>query len=178
MSPLQIAIAFGHNEIAHLLLQKEPQLAKLSDSTYNDPLQEACAKGQLKIVKLLLENGANINSTGGIFGSPLEAARQNNYPDIIAELEARITIPIPTEISQHDPTLARTHTPPTIQRLDSNVGSSGLVKTETSSSLKAKDSTLRSRIKTRRPGPLRKELVERSRNLVHKLQGTSQKKKQ
>jgi len=175
MSPLQIAIAFGHNEIAQLLLQKEPQLAKLSDSTYNDPLQEACAKGQLRIVKVLLENGAKIKSTGGIFGSPLEAARQNNYPDIIAELEARITTPVPTEISQHDSMLAGTHTPPTIERLYSNVGSPGLVKTETSSSsvLKTKDSTLRSRIKTRHPGPLRKKLVERSRNLLHRLQGTS-----
>jgi len=53
------------------------------------PLIFACGNGHLEIVKVLLENRANINKTDAKGGTALMFASVNNYPDIVKLLLTR-----------------------------------------------------------------------------------------
>jgi len=65
-TPLSISISMNDYESAELLIKKGANPNKMSDSTYrqNIPLRSVCDKQNLKILKLLLDNGANPNITG------------------------------------------------------------------------------------------------------------------
>ena len=99
-SVLQIALAFAHLDIALLLLNHSPQLATVPDLTYGDPLQEACAKGYLEVVRALLAHGSEPATTGGLFGSPINAARENGHEEIVLELSSRMMTMVTVENSQ------------------------------------------------------------------------------
>ena len=46
-------------------------------------LQEACFYGNKTIVKLLIENGADVNAKGGKYGNALQAASYYGYKSIV-----------------------------------------------------------------------------------------------
>ncbi|KAJ7242518.1 hypothetical protein C8J57DRAFT_1009222, partial [Mycena rebaudengoi] len=50
---------------------------------YGTALQAASSKGYNEIVKLLLENEADVNADGGDYGSALCAACANGHKDVV-----------------------------------------------------------------------------------------------
>ena len=56
---------------------------------FGDALQGASYGGYIKIIKTLLNNGANVNSIGGEFGSALQAASYCGHLKTIGVLISR-----------------------------------------------------------------------------------------
>ncbi|EIM79419.1 uncharacterized protein STEHIDRAFT_24537, partial [Stereum hirsutum FP-91666 SS1] len=50
---------------------------------YFNALQAASAFGNISIVRLLLQNGADANAQGGIFSTALQAASYHGHIDIV-----------------------------------------------------------------------------------------------
>ena len=71
-SPLYYSSLAGMEEVSDCLLQKEN--ANVKGGRFGDPLQAASCMGNEAIVKLLLENGADVNAEGGEFRNALQAA--------------------------------------------------------------------------------------------------------
>lgn len=46
-------------------------------------LQEVAAQGNSEMVKLLLERGADVNNSGGPYGTALQAAVTQGHPEIV-----------------------------------------------------------------------------------------------
>jgi ankyrin repeat protein len=97
---LQIAISRGRTELVHRLLEPDceerdpgteglgPQKVLTADPNAEDglfgsPLQEACAYGKEKIVRVLLDHGANAFSEGGIYKNASMAALKNGHEDVL-----------------------------------------------------------------------------------------------
>jgi ankyrin repeat protein len=82
--PLGLACFFGHYDIAEYLVKAG---ASVNSSSRNGlkvaPLQSAAAGRHQKIVKLLLEHGADPNVREGNGFTPLHAAAQNDDVEII-----------------------------------------------------------------------------------------------
>lgn len=79
---LQIAAMYGQFEIAQYLIDKNIDINKCGGVLDGGPLAEACSKGHLNIIKLLLEKGANIDvSTSS--ANPLFAAIYNGHFDVV-----------------------------------------------------------------------------------------------
>ena len=51
--------------------------------SYGNALCAASSNGQEQVVRLLLENGASVNSQGGNHGSALQAASLEGYEQIV-----------------------------------------------------------------------------------------------
>ncbi len=85
--PLGLACYFGHFEVAEYLVKAG---APINSTSHNQlkaaPLQSAAAAGHEKIVKMLLQNGAdpNVREQGGY--TPLHAAAQNGNEEMIRTL--------------------------------------------------------------------------------------------
>ncbi len=90
LTPLLLAIKLRRADIVKLLIDASANLHKAM--IYADtPLGFAAAKGNLEIVKLLLEVGADPNK--GIYGSPLHRAVLGEYSDIVKILiEAKANV--------------------------------------------------------------------------------------
>ena len=85
-SGLVIASFFGYRAIVELLLSNYPTLLRTSQIYYGkmDPLYAASIYGEVKIVRLLLENGANANSVMPHYGlTPLYAASYHGHVDVV-----------------------------------------------------------------------------------------------
>lgn len=52
-------------------------------SDYGNALQVASYRGNLDIVQLLLDNGADVNAQGGDYGNALEAASKQGHLNIV-----------------------------------------------------------------------------------------------
>ena len=86
-SPLGLACFFGHSDVAEYLVKAGASINSRSHNRLKAaPIQSATARGHRKIVKLLLEHGAdpNIREQGGY--TPLHAAAQNGDDEIIRVL--------------------------------------------------------------------------------------------
>ena len=85
--PLGLASFFGHYETAEYLIKAGAPINSTSRNTLSAaPIQSAAAAGHVKIVMLLLNNGAdpNIREQGGY--TPLHAAAQNGDTQMIRSL--------------------------------------------------------------------------------------------
>ena len=51
--------------------------------THGSPLGAAAYAGHLDIVKLLVQNGADVNAPGGRYGSPLSSALYSGWDDVV-----------------------------------------------------------------------------------------------
>jgi ankyrin repeat protein len=85
--PLGLACYFGHFEVAEYLVKAG---APLNSASHNQlkaaPVQSATAAGHEKIVKMLLENGADPNVREQCGYTPLHAAAQNGNEAMIRTL--------------------------------------------------------------------------------------------
>jgi ankyrin repeat protein len=85
--PLGLACFFGHSDVAEYLVKAGANVNSKSQSRLKvAPIQSAAAGGHVKIVKLLLDYGAdpNIREQGGF--APLHAAAQNGDEEMIRML--------------------------------------------------------------------------------------------
>jgi ankyrin repeat protein len=85
--PLGLASYFGHYETAEYLVKAGAAVNSVSRNALKvAPIQSAVAGGHLKIVKMLLDYGAdpNITERGGF--TPLHAAAQNGDVEMIRVL--------------------------------------------------------------------------------------------
>src|SRR5689334_2838325 len=62
------------------------QAPEINSSTLLEALNRAALNGQLEVVKLLLENGANVNGQGKNGNTPLNCAIENLNPELIKYL--------------------------------------------------------------------------------------------
>ena len=88
---LHMAAGHNHHSIVELLL-KEPKIKKLIDDTSNTrhhtPLTVAINwEGDLEMIKLLMNNGANKEKAGYEGKTPLEWAREMEKSDIVIYLQ-------------------------------------------------------------------------------------------
>ncbi len=85
--PLVVACAYGHENIARLLLSRGAPVDQ-ADSSGMTPLLSACQNGYEMIVQLLLEWGADVNyaSDNEEVGTPLFKACKNGHETIVCLL--------------------------------------------------------------------------------------------
>lgn len=93
---LHSAAYLGHTTIVEMLLTHEPQAdvhapgAKYSNSLYfGSVLHNACFSGNLQVVNMVLEKGADVNATGGTYEHPIQAAVRSGNPDVVELLLER-----------------------------------------------------------------------------------------
>ncbi|KAF3063565.1 Ankyrin-3 [Daldinia childiae] len=78
LMPLTRAVYTGNTELVSVLIEHgtEVDFVDPYNTHYKTPLTWACMQGNLEMAKLLLNNKANINYTGGVSYTPLYAALQ------------------------------------------------------------------------------------------------------
>lgn len=76
---LHFSVFFGYPFIAKLLVAWGADVNRISGTTGLSALQIAAKKGYTECMKVLLDNGADINFTRGPLGSPLHAAASASY---------------------------------------------------------------------------------------------------
>jgi ankyrin repeat protein len=81
--PLGLAAFFGHADIVEFLLNKEAQVNSPSHNAMRVmPLHSAIANKRTEIVRLLLDHGADVNTTQADEFTPLHEAAQNGMLDV------------------------------------------------------------------------------------------------
>ena len=88
-TPLGLACFFGHAEAVRYLLGKGPDVDKPSSNEHRvNPIHSAAASGKLEIVKILAENGANLNAVQSGGYTALHAAAHNGNLEMVKYLIA------------------------------------------------------------------------------------------
>ncbi len=81
--PIGLAAFFGHTAIVEYLLRRGAQADAPSQNRMRvRPLHSAIANRRTEIVALLLDHGADVNSTQADDFTPLHEAAQNGLPDV------------------------------------------------------------------------------------------------
>lgn len=81
--PIGLAAFFGHTAIVEYLLRRGAQADAPSQNRLRvRPLHSAIANRRTEIVALLLDHGADVNSTQADDFTPLHEAAQNGLPDV------------------------------------------------------------------------------------------------
>jgi len=83
VTPLHIASIFGNVEVARVLLSKGAEVDIHFGQSGISPLISAASNGGQAMVKLLLENGADVNGQGGYYGNVLQAAAGSGHEEIV-----------------------------------------------------------------------------------------------
>ena len=89
-TPLLLAASLGHFWITELLLEypfSNLDLYSADSNTIMTPLHAACCKGHTAIVRLCIEKKPEWKNLCFKGQTPLDAARRNNYTDIVQLLE-------------------------------------------------------------------------------------------
>ncbi len=81
-SPLNEAVLAGHIEIARALLNAGADPEGASEEDNGTALMSAAAAGDLDMVRLLVESGANVNAEDSDGGSALGAALEKGNQDV------------------------------------------------------------------------------------------------
>ena len=97
-TPLCHTLSPGHDEIAALLLKHNANANGIVGGNFGSFLHEATLNGHLKIVELLVNHGADINSTQGRFDkeTPLHVALNNKHFEVakfLVDNNAKTNIP-------------------------------------------------------------------------------------
>jgi ankyrin repeat protein len=85
-SPLEDASLKGFESVAGMLLDHGALVNRLNTSSGTTALYAAASFGKSEVVKLLLERGANPNLCGSNRKSPYQAAVENGYSEVAAEI--------------------------------------------------------------------------------------------
>ena len=92
---LQHAIENGHTETARRLIELGDNVNRHYHSVpHNTPLIEASEKGYIKIVEMVLENGADVNAKNGDGDTAVMLASKNGHNDIVKLLQRYIVAQI------------------------------------------------------------------------------------
>jgi ankyrin repeat protein len=86
MEDIFIAAGEGYEEEVIRLLDADPALLDMEDEDGDRPFAEAAWRGQLGVVKLLMERGANINATGYAGSTALYLAAGGGHEEVVALL--------------------------------------------------------------------------------------------
>ena len=87
-APLEDAVLKGEESIVKMLLDHGALVDPINSGSGTTALYAAAAFGKAAIVKLLLERGANPHLCGGNRRSPYQAAMDNGYADVAAEIRS------------------------------------------------------------------------------------------
>jgi ankyrin repeat protein len=88
-APLWSASLKGYDAIAGTLLDHGAAVNRLNTSSATTALYEAASLGQAKVVKLLLDRGADSTICGNNHKSPYQAALENGYRDVAIQIQNR-----------------------------------------------------------------------------------------
>lgn len=88
-TPLSLAVSNGHKETAGVLIKNGVNVNFPIDGYGNYPLHIAAEKGNIEIIKLLLDSGADINRRNKLKEPPLLLAIQNGHKDVAEFLRSR-----------------------------------------------------------------------------------------
>jgi ankyrin repeat protein len=86
-TPLEDASLKGFPAVVSLLLDHGAKVNQLNTSSGTTALYAAASFGKGEVVKLLLDRGANPNLCGANHKNPYEAARDNGYPEVAAQIQ-------------------------------------------------------------------------------------------
>jgi ankyrin repeat protein len=87
-APLEDAALKGEEPIVKMLLDHGALIDRTNSGSGTTALYAAASFGKAAIVKLLLERGANPHLCGGNRKSPYQAAMDNGYADVMAEIRS------------------------------------------------------------------------------------------
>ena len=87
LQTFRAAYKFDKKQLSKLL-KLHPELANSKDVHGRTPLHEACTNGDMEIVKLLIESGANVNTKNDNNQSPLHRAIAHRHKNIIKLLKS------------------------------------------------------------------------------------------
>ena len=93
---IHYAARLGLNDAIEYLVNYEMDQISAIDGIYGTPLQNACAKGHITTVRLLISLGATLDTQSGCNGSAINAAVANHNLEIVRyliTLGASLTIP-------------------------------------------------------------------------------------
>ncbi|CAG8397932.1 unnamed protein product [Penicillium salamii] len=82
MSALYLAAFNGHEHEVHSILGMDKSDINTPDDTTTYPVMWASLNGHDRVVKLLLDEGADVNAQGGEYGNSLQAACSGGYAKI------------------------------------------------------------------------------------------------
>ncbi|MEN6355480.1 MAG: ankyrin repeat domain-containing protein [Armatimonadota bacterium] len=83
---IHTASATGDIATVEKLIKAQPDLVNLKDDDGATPLHHAAAKGQLAVVKLLIDNKADVNAQKKDGVTPLHVAAALGYKDVVVAL--------------------------------------------------------------------------------------------
>ncbi|KAI0259532.1 hypothetical protein BC834DRAFT_905504 [Gloeopeniophorella convolvens] len=81
LTPLRGAVLGKHNDIVRVLLRRGADVNRRYES--GTMLQEVTNRGDLELVRLMLEHNADVNAEGGVHGTALESAAAGGHEKII-----------------------------------------------------------------------------------------------
>jgi len=90
VTPLQSAVAGGHREITHLLLEAGAN-PNVREGDGNTPLHTAAFNGDIEIVRNLIFGGADLEAINLKKEKPLDLAVKNGHNEVVVLLKAGIT---------------------------------------------------------------------------------------
>jgi ankyrin repeat protein len=88
-TPLEDASLKGFPSVANLLLDHGAKVNQLNTGSGTTALYAAASFGKGEVVKLLLDHGANPSLCGSNHKSPYQAALDNGYPEVAAQIQPR-----------------------------------------------------------------------------------------
>ncbi|HLK20054.1 MAG TPA: ankyrin repeat domain-containing protein, partial [Bryobacteraceae bacterium] len=88
-TPLEDAALKGYPAVSSLLLDHGANVNQLNAGSGTTALYAAASFGKAEVVKLLLDRGADPNLCGANRKSAFQAALDNGYPDVAAQIQAR-----------------------------------------------------------------------------------------
>ena len=86
ITPLHMACSRGNLPAAEELVRHDCACVNVADYHGDSPLHEACLQGNVHIVKILLDNGADLTATNKDYEIPLHVACKEGHVDVVKEL--------------------------------------------------------------------------------------------
>ena len=96
MSPIHLASKTGNTSLIQKMIDRSPESIHQTSANEVAPLHIAAAFGHFNAVKLLVDNGAEVNAVDKYFHTPLHRAVESNEVEIVEyllEKNARFSMP-------------------------------------------------------------------------------------